>query len=218
MAYEADGTAHALGQSEAMTPKAGAPTDSEDDGWYAYAKPLPAGKKIVKVELRLTNGGEEAAVWGMVNIDSIVFSNTVKGSYTRIAERGWQAVARESQSPTVAAGALGYSHEGDGVLVLSGAVTPDLEYLKSIGMSKTLDAAVSGDYLEYKVYLDTVNSSLPAKTNPHFKTKAIVYDENGQPHDLGVSDSILRYGAFWAAAWSTAGGTNTAWRCPPVSR
>ncbi len=196
VAYEADGTAHALGQSEAMTPKAGAPTDSEDDGWYAYAKPLPAGKKIVKVELRLTNGGEEAAVWGMVNIDSIVFSNTVKGSYTRIAERGWQAVARESQSPTVAAGALGYSHEGDGVLVLSGAVTPDLEYLKSIGMSKTLDAAVSGDYLEYKVYLDTVNSSLPAKTNPHFKTKAIVYDENGQPHDLGVSDSILRYGAF----------------------
>lgn len=23
-----------------------------------------------------------------------------------------------------------------------------------------------------------------------------MYDENGQPHDLGVSDSILRYGAF----------------------
>lgn len=46
VAYEADGTAHALGQSEAMTPKAGAPTDSEDDGWYAYAKPLPAARKL----------------------------------------------------------------------------------------------------------------------------------------------------------------------------
>ena len=223
IAYEADGTSYQLGVSNAMSPKAGTPTSAHDANWYTYSKALPEGKKIVKIGLRLTNGGQNATVWGMFNIDDIVFSNTVIGDYTRIDETGWTAVTRTSETPTVAVDQnLAYCHEGETTVVLSGGVTPDAEFLKSMGMSKTLATSITGGYLEYKVYMDAAHIS---KVNdPHYKTKAIVYDATGTAHDLGLSDSILRYSAWLGGGFIYGGwfqyrvALRRAWRLPSRNR
>ncbi|MHB8964170.1 MAG: hypothetical protein ACYC5K_13570, partial [Saccharofermentanales bacterium] len=205
IAYEADGTAYSLGTSGAVSPKLGTPSGAGDTNWFVYSNNMPADKKIVKMELRLYNGAGAATVWGVVNIDKISFKNTTTGSYDRISELGWTPVARTSETPTVANGSLAYSHEGDSVIVLSGGVTPDLEYLKTITMSKTLDTALTDGYLEYKVYMDAFNSSINSAS--HTKTRAVAYDSAGTAYDLGASDGIIRYGA-WMGGSLVYGGWN----------
>src|SRR5690606_3091452 len=111
LAYEADGTEHSLGMSSTVSIKSGTPTGAEDAKWYIYSGTMPADKKITTMELRLVNGADIATAWGVVNIDKISFKNSSTADDVRISEEGWTAVARTSETPTVANGPLAYSSE-----------------------------------------------------------------------------------------------------------
>ncbi len=193
IAYEPNGTAHSIKTSNALSVSGSAPADKQDNGWHNISAELPANKKIIKMGIKLHNGNSIATAWGILNIDNIQFTNTQIAQFTRIDETGWLTVERTSESPTVANGTLQYYYEGSEVIVISGGLTPDLEYLKSISMAKTLDSAIKGGFIEYKVYVDAFNSSLNGSS--HTKTKMLAYDASGNKYDLNA-ETRLKYGAF----------------------
>lgn len=202
LGFEPNGTEHKLTATETLSVSGTTPASGNDSGWHLVNANLPVNKKIIRIGIKMFNGNAKSTNWGVVNIDGIKFTNTVKAEYIRIGENDWTPVQRTTETPTVSNGTIQYYYEGDGVLVLSGGVTPDLDYLKTIAMEKTLQSAIKNGYLEYKVYLDAFNSSLNGSS--HTKTTAACYDANGNKYELN-GETRIKYSAFLAGGTVYAG-------------
>ena len=193
VAFEPNGTEHVLTKTDTLSVSGDKPSSPEDENWHKVSASLPSDKKIIKLGIKMFNGKESKTCWGVINIDGIKITDTQIGEYVRIEETNWIPTERETETPTVVNGTVGYYYEGNEVIVLSGGVTPDLEYLKSIAMSKTLDEPIKNGFLEYKVYMDAFNSSLD--NSSHTRTVCYVYDADNNVYKL-EGETRIKYGAF----------------------